>query len=397
MRIARWDDLRQRKYRQYTIRVIEQWRRQFNAVAETGSNFNMTSDNDLYKSIADELSSKTMDSALWTRAFSEAEGDLDKSKAIYIRLRFAALKKSAPASTSTQTTIGDGSPSDIKDLRYRIHAKLAVNKRATLYQSLGLQASCSDSDIAARVHAIASEAIDAGISVKPEVKYAMDILRDPSTREQYDRKLWDDVSGGFSTSRPVAASSTSQSNFEDDSSSLFMGWWSSKKVSVIIGVASVVVVGYLARDVFSIRKSHEVQKEIVKVQREAVNAAGAADIGRVDNQRFAIEEQARIQNMAIDRSAELINRSLSIEEERERRERAALEYRADAQSRALDIVKHEQENRVRLQRERMENTERMQAARKAERESKYWACMNAAMDRYKNDSARASQSCSAYR
>ena len=42
---------------------------------------------DIYTTVADEIESKNVDRGVWARAFAEANGDADKTKAAYIRLR----------------------------------------------------------------------------------------------------------------------------------------------------------------------------------------------------------------------------------------------------------------------------------------------------------------------
>ena len=48
-------------------------------------------DEAFYEQVAGEIESDTMKSGLWTKAFAEAEGDHDRAKAFYIRLRVAQL------------------------------------------------------------------------------------------------------------------------------------------------------------------------------------------------------------------------------------------------------------------------------------------------------------------
>jgi len=343
-----------------------------------------TNDDDLYKSIADELSLNTMDRALWTKAFAESGGDSDKAKARYILLRFSVLKKqvsSSPIKPPPEIISSD----ELGELRRKLQAKLAINKRATLYGSLGLLPNCSDADIATKAHGIATEALETGGTLPAETKYAIDILSEPYSREQYDRKLWDDI--GVTRTRALP-SNNSETRNEAKVIGTFLEWWESKKVSVIIGVTSVALLGYMSKGFFEVKSSSEVQKEMVKVQREAVKTTEKIEMGRVDNQRAEIEERSAITHKAIDRSAELRNRSLAIQETAEQRRRTELEYRANAEAERQELRRKEQEQRLQLQREAAIRRDEINENRRVLGEQRYWSCMRLELEKgYTNASA----------
>jgi uncharacterized membrane protein len=48
-------------------------------------------DDAFYDEVAKELQSRTMVSGVWTRAFAEADGELDRARALYIKYRVAQL------------------------------------------------------------------------------------------------------------------------------------------------------------------------------------------------------------------------------------------------------------------------------------------------------------------
>lgn len=52
-------------------------------------------DKEFYDVVAQELLESRIQAGVWTRAFSEAEGDKEKAKAIYIRFRVAELAEQA--------------------------------------------------------------------------------------------------------------------------------------------------------------------------------------------------------------------------------------------------------------------------------------------------------------
>lgn len=49
---------------------------------------------ELYDQVAQELQAKEMVPGVWTRAFAEAGGELDKARALYIKFRVAQLTES---------------------------------------------------------------------------------------------------------------------------------------------------------------------------------------------------------------------------------------------------------------------------------------------------------------
>ena len=116
------------------------------------------SDKVFYQVIADELKSKTMDRALWTQAFATAEGNPDKTEAVYIRLRFQDLKKSsllpvtlaAVDSRSTQFEIKPPD-SELLQLRARLAKKLLSQGKHSLYSSLSLHPDASDAVVATAI------------------------------------------------------------------------------------------------------------------------------------------------------------------------------------------------------------------------------------------------------
>ncbi len=53
------------------------------------------SEDAFYDRVAQELQAQTMVTGLWTRAFAEAGGQLDRARALYIKLRVAQLAQEA--------------------------------------------------------------------------------------------------------------------------------------------------------------------------------------------------------------------------------------------------------------------------------------------------------------
>ena len=53
-------------------------------------------DEELYELISEEIESNNTKKGLWTKAFSESEGDEQKAKALYIKHRFDQIKDGQP-------------------------------------------------------------------------------------------------------------------------------------------------------------------------------------------------------------------------------------------------------------------------------------------------------------
>lgn len=340
-------------------------------------------DNDIYKNIAAELSSNATDTAIWTKAFAESDGDLDKARARYIRLRYLALKKlTEPLSSSFQSErqVED----DIVVIRDKLQSKLNDTKRSSLYGVLQILPSCNDSEVADLIQAMVADSAKSHIGMSADVRYAIEILGSPVDREQYDLSMWKQLSGDAATSR----NSVKYNHDAENKKGIFEYWWGSRKVSVIIGVMSFFAIGYMFTNFVAMKGKNDVEKK------------------HAENERVAVDGQIGVLKSTIDHAAELENRSLGIQEEEERRRRTELEYRANAGSQLLEMQRREQEQRMEMQ--RVEQERRMEMQREALRLSsqreeewksarlrQYWACMNTALDHMNN--ARAEVACSSYR
>lgn len=338
----------------------------------------MNDDNHLYVRIAEELNTNSVDKALWTRAFAEAEGEPEKAKAAYIRLRFAELQK-VSRETATQRQLEEKMAKSAAELRKRIQSKLAINKRATLYGALGLLPTSSDTEVANRINEITRNSMDSGKPAAAELKYAIDIIGDDYAREEYDRKLWEMLNPA---SRIVLQETSAPSM---DSDSVFLHWWQSKTVTAIVAATIVLLFGYLAKGMFEVKGSQEVQKESVKIKNQAANATEKIGLGQVENQRVDIQERSRAADRAHERSVELENRRIAMQEAAERRRLNELENRRIAEAEREELRRKEQERRNKLQEDR-----------RAEGERKYWTCMRSRLESgYSNSNA--SSACSGYR
>lgn len=130
--------------------------------------------------------------------------------------------------------------------------------------------------------------------------------------------------------------------------------------------------------------------QVLKINRSADN-----DTTRAGTERVLIEGAVNNESKVIDRSAELGNRSLNIQQDAENRRRQELEYRANAGAQIIDMQRQQQSRQLAMQEERLKATQRQSEERRVDNEKRYWACMNAALDRM--SAAAAGDRCSGHR
>ena len=117
------------------------------------------SDKALYQTIADELKTKNVDTALWMKAKATADGDPDKTEAIYIKLRFLDLKKTTALASQSLSIAHNGKPnlpiashdSELSRMRNDLAKKLLAQGKKSLYSTLKLHADAGDSIIATAI------------------------------------------------------------------------------------------------------------------------------------------------------------------------------------------------------------------------------------------------------
>lgn len=109
-------------------------------------------------------------SGLWPGGLPEREREMEKARASSIHRRRTDA-------------------SELRELRRRLHALQRRSGKAMLYANIGLDPRCSDAEIFGSLKRFRA-ANAAGERLSPEVRYAMEVLGTPVTREQYDRKLF---------------------------------------------------------------------------------------------------------------------------------------------------------------------------------------------------------------
>lgn len=340
------------------------------------------SDKEIYQLIADELKSKNIDAALWTQAKETALGDLDRTEAIYIRLRFFELMKSAtPPSQSTALIRVSEVKTDADDLskvRTELAKKLLDESKCSLYSILRLHPDASDVIIAASIRDLESGNLESsGVSLA-EFKYAKETLTDAQSRERYDRQLLASLPGN--AFKPYQSYAATGANMDDS-------WWDSSKTSVIIGVLLLVMVGYLGVNYLKVKNASDIQKVIVESQKEVLHTISdtekmrvQADFGeRAENFRLVAERQ--------NQEMELRNQAAERMHDEQRR---AQEERMQAQQQQSQAQKEQAEKLQKTQHEQVEDL-------RISKEKQYWACMNLQLSQSNITGYEASAKCAMYR
>lgn len=311
------------------------------------------SDKAFYQVIADELKSKTVDTALWTQAIANAEGNPDKTEAAYIRLRFIDLKKSALSQISTemknlQPEIKQPG-NELIQLRYSLAKKLNLQGKHSLYSTLSLQPDASDEVVAMAITDLESRNQSGSGVSDAEFNYAKSTLGNPELRAQYDRRLLLSVSNDVQDMTRSYADSGMGNEYSSEESS---------KIPLIVGILVVALIGYFGLSYYKERNNREIQKESLETQREVANST-------IDNAQAESDRK---------------NQALRIVDERLKQD---MDYRASATDRLLEQRRLEQERRAQVEQQRLklqqDQVERQQdqaEKQRISREKQYYACLN---------------------
>ena len=82
-----------------------------------------------------------------------------------------------------------GNGSDLQGLRSELRRQLALQQKSSLYTVLGLPADCTDAAIGEAI----ARATASGTQPDAEMRYALEILGRPESREAFDRQLMDQL------------------------------------------------------------------------------------------------------------------------------------------------------------------------------------------------------------
>jgi curved DNA-binding protein CbpA len=223
---------------------------------------------DIYKRIARELSTSRMDEGLWTRALAEADGNVERCKAIYIRIRHDALvaqRRSPEIEAPISSSTGEAPPDNaLRMLRWRLKRELANGGNSSLYSVLNVPVDCGDGEIRALVAKLRA-AQPPGTRPEAELQYAMDTLGDPDARAQYDRTLLRKIGGDEEQPEAGLKRRARSSHSDDDTSS---NWLENRKGLVLVGLASILILGYLVVAQINSSREAAARQEALRKEQE---------------------------------------------------------------------------------------------------------------------------------
>lgn len=335
----------------------------------------------LYQIIADEIKEKNIDTALWAQAKETAQGDLDRTEAIYIRLRIIELiKASSQQQNSTSLTVvskGVVKVDRVLHVRAELTKKLLEEKKYSLYSILRVRPDASDAMVSAAIQELqAGNLVDSQVS-PAEFKYVKDTLGQPDTRQQYDRQLL------------ASFSRNSMQIFQNDEGVGIVdgnSWWDSGKMTFVIATLSIAIIGYLGIHFFKVKNSGEVQKISVQSQMEVMQTISDLEKARVQADIDRRNEDARL-------IAARQNQEMEI------RNRTADRMRDDQLRREEEQLRQEQERKLQYEQQQAAQEEREAALREEMRianEKRYYTCMNVQLSRG-STTYNANAACGSYR
>jgi hypothetical protein len=344
------------------------------------------SDKEIYQLIADELKTKNIDAALWTQAKETAAGDPDKTEAAYIRLRFLDLIKSSLLqqkstslvnNTNTKTEV---KPKEDEMLRIRteLAKKLLSQGKHSLYSTINLRPDASDVAIAAAISDLESGNLaGSGINLA-EFKYAKNTLSNPTSREQYDRQLLEGISNNITSPYRYYASENVDNQYS---------WWESSKTSIIIGVLSLSLFGYLGLNYLKERNGNALQKEVVDSQKEVLHTIS-------DTTQLRTQADIDLRAQALRLAAERQNQDMLF---RARTTDQILDQQRGNADRILEQQRKMQESRTQAEQQRQKAQQDQAENLRIMREKQYWACMNQQLSQRDGNSYNAGVRCAMYR
>lgn len=231
---------------------------------------------DCFRQVADEIAAGQQDRALWAWALAESGGDTDKTKALYIRRRFAALTAAAQA-------VAVSPDSELQRLRIELRRQLALQQKNSFYSALGVAADSSDATIADAIGRITA----AGAPLDAETAYAVEALGDPQARERADRRLLEQL-------RKRNAAVIFAAPEEQAVATTAMGGG----LKALAAAVLVLGVGYLGLSYSKGKSEHELRLKEVELRKDVVERSAEIADRVVDNQKSAIDASATAQERA---------------------------------------------------------------------------------------------------
>lgn len=285
---------------------------------------------DNYRQAADEIEFGCQDRAIWAWALAEGGGDADRTKALYIRRRVAALAATVRAEP------GPPDP-ELQGLRIELRRQLALQRKNSLYSVVGVPADCSDAELAAAVARLTG----AGQALGAEARYAVETLGDAAAREQFDRRLLEQLSH-----RPLASAGSDPTWAPASATSLGGG------LKALIAAILVLGAGYLGLGYMKDRSERELRLKEAEIRSEEIRRKAEISDRVVDHQAIALEASIAAQ----ERAAEL-------------RERQQLEARMRDDKARLDYAYRQEQQQAQAEQRRQQMEQRQLEAEVRRRDS----------------------------
>jgi curved DNA-binding protein CbpA len=287
---------------------------------------------DRYGLVAEEIESGRQDPATWAWALAESGGDPETTKAYYIRRRIAAM-------AADSGTPDAGPDAGLRKIRIELRRQIALQGKNSLYSVLGVPADSSDADIAEAIRRITATAS----VMTPEIRYAVDVLGEPDAREQFDRRLLDQLNPPrqAAPTRSIKAASV-------EASGMGGGF---KMLTVVLTMLGV---GYLGLSYFQAKSEREIrikEAELKRIESErsaaiaervAAERAVAMEASRVEQEKAAqarevalIEMRMREDHTRFERTLQQEQRKVQADQARQQAETRRKEAESAAASRAV--------------------------------------------------------------
>lgn len=268
------------------------------------------------------------------------------------------------------------------ELRRKIRTHLLTNKRANLYDTLGVPPTSTDAEIATRIAVVQSESTGSGCNLNAEIKYAIGTLGNDVSRREYDEKLFEQLKTAAEAPLRTDAGETATSG---GGRKVGQQWSAAQKIVLAMGVAIAIAFGFLIKGMLDARVARKYQEDTIRIQHEILQA----------KENEAKQQAERISSSTSDQ-AHLANRVVGVFEQNAATRQYEAGRRADTQAAVIEMRQEEQKRRLATTEEARRKAEEREQQAKGTAEARYWSCVRSWQDRGKT-SDEAFAACSSYK
>ena len=177
---------------------------------------------------------------------------------------------------------------DLHDLRVELRRQLALQRKSSLYTVLGLAADCTDAAIGEAV----ARAAASGAQPDAEMRYALEVLGRPESREAFDRQLMDQLR------KPKPAPVVIQPALPQEGRSPWL-------VPVTLGIFGLLLLGMVWLGLNHIRENADREMKLLEAQARAEESKRRAE---------AIPKTSELMRQAVEASATTQQRELDAQD-----------------------------------------------------------------------------------